>query len=121
MNYGRFTDMTREDVIAYFDGNGFAVNPNDTTDELRAAAHIDCPEPVNDDTDPGPMFRVYQVAHMNETSPGGGPVTLATMWTVAMTLGDKGKAEREVLKRNRIAMASRGYDRRIWRVRERVI
>ena len=87
MNYGRFTDMTREDVIAYFEGNGFAVSDEDTTDELRAAAHIDCPEPVNEDTDTGPMFRVYQVAHMNETGPGGVPVTLATMWTIAMTLG----------------------------------
>jgi hypothetical protein len=121
MRYGRFTDMSREDVIAYFEGNGFAVNHKDTTDELRAAAHIDCPEPVNDDTDPGPFFRVYQVAHMNEKGPGGVPVTLATMWTVAMTLGDKDKAEREVLRRNRIAMASGGSDRRIWRVRERVI
>ena len=67
------------------------------------------------------MRRVYQVAHMNETGPGGLPVTLATMWTVAMTLDDKGEAEREVLRRNRVAIASGGSDRRIWRVRERVI
>ena len=123
MRYGRFTDMPREDVIAHLEGEGFAVCTfdNESTDTLREAAHMNSPEPVSDDTDPGPMFRVFQVAHMNETSPGGGPVTLATLWTVALTTGDQGKAEREVLQRNRRAMASGGWDRRIWRVRERVI
>jgi hypothetical protein len=41
MKYGRFTNMPREDVIAYLHGRGFAVQAfdNETTDELRYAAH----------------------------------------------------------------------------------
>jgi len=43
MRYGRFTDMLREDVIAYLHGRDFAVQAfdNETTDELRYAAHLD--------------------------------------------------------------------------------
>lgn len=43
MKYGRFTNMPREDVIAYLHGRGFAVQAfdNETTDELRYAAHLD--------------------------------------------------------------------------------
>ena len=43
MRYGRFTDMLREDVIAYLHGRGFAVQAfdNETTDELRNAAYLD--------------------------------------------------------------------------------
>ena len=61
---------------------------------------------------------IYHVAHMNETSPGGGPVTLETLWTIALSTTDKATATAAADRRNRRAMASGGWDRRIWRVRE---
>jgi len=46
-DFGRFTNMSREEVQAYLERWGFAVYDNESLDELRHAAHL------NDQTEGG--------------------------------------------------------------------